>query len=95
MKHPYLLLAVSFFLAVLTPRVTAENWSAWRGPRGDGTSLETRALTEWTATRNIAWETAVTGAGHSSPIVWEDRIFTAAAMPEKMKGSVPESSSHG
>jgi hypothetical protein len=83
MKHPFLLLAVSFFLAGLTPRVTAENWPAWRGPRGDGTSLETRAPTEWSATRNIAWKTAVPGAGHSSPIVWDDRIFTATAMPEK------------
>ena len=85
MKHPCLLLAVSFFLAVLTPRVTAENWPAWRGPRGDGTSLETRAPTEWSATRNIAWKTVVPGAGHSSPIVWDDRIFTATAMPEKIE----------
>jgi outer membrane protein assembly factor BamB len=83
MKHPFLLLAISFFLAGLTPRVTAKNWPAWRGPRGDGTSLETRAPTEWSATRNIAWKTAVPGAGHSSPIVWDDRIFTATAMPEK------------
>ena len=83
MKHPFLLLAISFFLAGLTPRVTAENWPSWRGPRGDGTSLETRAPTEWSATRNIAWKTAVPGAGHSSPIVWDDRIFTATAMPEK------------
>ena len=83
MKHPCPLLAVSFFLAGLTPRVTAENWPAWRGPRGDGTSLETSAPTEWSATRNIAWKTAVPGAGHSSPVVWEDRIFTATAVPEK------------
>lgn len=83
MKHPCLLLAASLLLAGLTPRVTAENWPAWRGPRGDGTSLETSAPTEWSATRNITWKTAVPGAGHSAPIVWEDRIFTATAMPEK------------
>jgi len=83
MKHPCLLLAVPFFLAVLTPRVTAENWAAWRGPRGDGTSLETSVPTEWSATRNIAWKTAVPGAGHSSPIIWDDRVFTASALPDK------------
>jgi outer membrane protein assembly factor BamB len=83
MKHPCLLLAVPFFLAALTPRLTAENWPAWRGPRGDGTSLETSAPREWSATRNIAWKTAVPGAGHSSPIVWDDRVFTASALPEK------------
>jgi outer membrane protein assembly factor BamB len=84
MKHPCLFLAASLLLLTgLTPRVTAENWPAWRGARGDGTSLETSAPTEWSTTRNIAWKTAVPGAGHSSPIVWEDRIFTATAMPEK------------
>ena len=83
MKHPCLLLAASLLLAGLTPRVSAENWPAWRGPRGDGTSLETSAPTEWSATRNVAWKTVIPGAGHSSPVVWEDRIFTATAMPEK------------
>jgi hypothetical protein len=82
MKHPCLLLAASLLLAGLTPRVSAENWPAWRGPRGDGTSLETSAPTEWNATRNVAWKTVIPGAGHSSPIVWEDRVFTATAMPE-------------
>jgi outer membrane protein assembly factor BamB len=76
------LLAASLLLAGLTPRVSAENWPAWRGPRGDGTSLETSAPTEWNATRNVAWKTVIPGAGHSSPIVWEDRVFTATAMPE-------------
>jgi outer membrane protein assembly factor BamB len=83
MKHPCLLLSASLLLAGLTPRVTAENWPAWRGPRGDGTSLETGVPTEWSATRNVAWKTVVPGAGHSSPIVWEDRIFMATAVPEK------------
>src|ERR1035441_8436451 len=83
MKHPCLLLAVSLLLPGLTPRITAENWPAWRGPRGDGTSLETSATTEWSATRNVAWKTVLPGAGHSSPIVWGDRVFTATAIPEK------------
>ena len=83
MKHPCLLLVASFLLAGVAPRVTAENWPAWRGPRGDGTSLETSAPTEWSTTRNVVWKTAIPGAGHSSPIVWDDRIFTATAMPEK------------
>ena len=83
MKHPCLLLAASLLLAGLTPRVSAENWPAWRGPHGDGTSLETSAPTEWNATRNIAWKTVVPGAGHSSPIVWDDRVFTATAIPER------------
>ncbi|MGO8927774.1 MAG: PQQ-binding-like beta-propeller repeat protein [Limisphaerales bacterium] len=83
MKHPCLFLATFLLLAGLTPRAAADNWPAWRGPRGDGTSLEASAPTEWSVTRNIAWKTAVPGAGHSSPVVWDNRIFTATAFPER------------
>src|SRR5262245_47442833 len=58
----------------------AENWPAWRGPRLDGTSLETRVPVSWSATSNIVWKIPLPGSGHASPIVWEDRIFTVAAV---------------
>jgi outer membrane protein assembly factor BamB len=87
-KRHFLALALALALAPLTPRAAAENWPAWRGPRGDGTSLETSAPTRWSATQNIVWKTAVPGVGHSSPIVWGDRIFTATALPEKQERSL-------
>ncbi|HZL34356.1 MAG TPA: PQQ-binding-like beta-propeller repeat protein [Tepidisphaeraceae bacterium] len=52
-----------------------EEWPQWRGPRGDGTSLEQNVPTHWSATQNIAWKTPVPGMGHSSPVVFGDRIF--------------------
>jgi outer membrane protein assembly factor BamB len=58
----------------------AENWPAWRGPRGDGTSLETGIPIHWSATSNVLWSTEIPGIGHASPIVWGDRIFTVAAL---------------
>jgi len=30
--------------------------------------------------RNILWKTPIPGLGHSSPIVWEDRVFVATAI---------------
>ena len=60
----------------------AENWPCWRGPRGDGTSLEKDAPTIWNGSNNITWKTAVPGEGHSSPIVWDDQIFLTTAMKE-------------
>lgn len=59
-----------------------ENWPVWRGPNGDGTSGETNVPTKWSGTDNIAWKTAIPGSGHSSPIVWGDRIFLSTAVPE-------------
>lgn len=58
----------------------AENWPCWRGPRGDGTSLETNVPVQWDANTHILWKTPVPGIGHASPIVWEDVIFTATAL---------------
>ena len=54
----------------------------WRGPRLDGTSLETNVPVHWSATENVLWKTALPGAGHASPIVWADRVFTVTALPQ-------------
>lgn len=61
----------------------AENWPGWRGPRGDGTSLETNVPTEWDAPagKNVAWKVPVVGEGHASPIVWGERLFYATCLP--------------
>lgn len=65
----------------------AENWPGWRGPRGDGTSLETEVPKHWSATDNLAYRVAVPYLGHASPIVWGDHIFlvgTNLASHERM-----------
>lgn len=62
----------------------AEDWPGWRGPRGDGTSLERNVPTQWDAT-NAVWKTAVPGTGHASPVVWGDRVFTVTALPEQLE----------
>jgi outer membrane protein assembly factor BamB len=60
----------------------AENWPVWRGPRGDGTSMEKKVPTEWSPTKNIAWKTELPGIGHASPIVWENKIFTVTCLTD-------------
>jgi outer membrane protein assembly factor BamB len=64
----------------LGPSLNAENWPGWRGPQGDGTSVETNVPVHWSAQDNIAWKTALPGAGHASPIVWHDRVFLISAI---------------
>ena len=59
-----------------------QNWPGWRGPNGDGTSIETNVPTRWDSVTNILWKTAVPGIGYSSPIVWKDKLFTVTAIPE-------------
>ena len=67
----------------LSYSASAENWPMWRGPRGDGTSVEKDVPTQWSDTQNIAWKTAIPGKGHASPIVWNDRVFVVTADKEK------------
>lgn len=62
--------------------VNSQNWPGWRGPNGDGKSPETKVPVEWGAHKNMVWKSEVPGVGHSSPIVWEDRLFTLTAFPE-------------
>jgi outer membrane protein assembly factor BamB len=64
------------------PESRAENWPCWRGPRLDGTSLETDLPRFWSATSNLVWKTELPGVGHASPIAWQDWVFTVAALPE-------------
>ena len=50
-------------------------WPRWRGPSGQGVVEGTGYPDTWSDTTNVLWKTSVPGSGHSSPIVWNDRIF--------------------
>jgi len=72
-------------LAVILATVTlsAENWPQWRGPGSQGISSEANVPTEWSSTKNVAWKTELP-SGHSSPIVWNNRIFVTAAIEKEV-----------
>jgi len=74
-------------LALLTVATSAraEEWPAWRGPRGDGTSTETGVPTAWSAAENVAWKVPIPGKGHSSPIVSGDRVFVTTSIESEKK----------
>ncbi len=69
----------------LENRVRAENWPAFRGPRGDGTSLEQNVPVRWNGKtgENITWKVPLPGRGYASPAVWEDRIFLTSCLEDK------------
>lgn len=69
-------------LVVLSGAASAENWPGWRGPRGDGSSLDKNVPTQWSGSQNIAWKVPIPGIGHASPVIWGDRIFMVTCLPE-------------
>lgn len=36
----------------------------------------------WDSVTNVVWKSPVPGIGHSSPIIWEDKLFTTSALLE-------------
>ena len=69
------ILVVAVLTAGLVSPGHAEEWPGFRGPRGDGSSQETRAPLHWSPNQNIRWKAPLPGPGNGSPIVWGSRIF--------------------
>lgn len=75
---------VGLVIALSTLSAHAENWPNWRGPRGDGTSSESNIPTKWNGKtgENVAWKVEIPGVGHSSPVVWDDRLFITSCLSD-------------
>jgi outer membrane protein assembly factor BamB len=71
-----------FAALLLVPALFAadDDWSRWRGPNNDGMARGDAPL-EWDDKKNVAWRVSIPGRGHSSPIVWGDKIFLTTAVP--------------
>jgi hypothetical protein len=82
------LAAILLLLGTAPEAVRAENWPQFRGPRGDGTSLEKGVPIRWSATEGVRWRTAIPGEGHSSPVVWGRALLVTTAVKETGERSV-------
>jgi outer membrane protein assembly factor BamB len=59
------------------------NWPQWRGPLATGAAPHAEPPVVWSERdgTNIRWKTPIPGRGHSTPIVWGDRVFLTTAIP--------------
>ena len=72
---------ITLFLAGLAPlaalcSAAESNWPRFRGPNGTGSSPDKEVPATWTAP---LWEAELPGTGHSSPILWGDKLFLQSA----------------
>lgn len=60
----------------------AQNWPSFRGIRASGVSEGRPAPVSWDVSKsnNIEWKTAIAGLAHSSPVVWNNRVFITSAV---------------
>jgi outer membrane protein assembly factor BamB len=63
-------------VALAGTRAGAEHWPRFRGPNGSGVSTA-NIPAKWTDD-DYAWQVALPGKGHSSPVVWGERLFVTS-----------------
>jgi outer membrane protein assembly factor BamB len=80
------LAAAALATVLYAAALPAEEWPGWRGPRGDGTSAEASLPETWGPKENVRWKAAIPGVGHSSPVVWGDRVFVATCVEDGKDG---------
>lgn len=79
-----LLVLSSLVLALPVNQMLADghgNWPTWRPSSGNGVAEHATPPLEWGDEQNIKWKTEIPGAGYSTPIIWEDKIFLLTAVP--------------
>lgn len=64
------------------------DWPWWRGPNRDNTAPGETIPDEWSDAKNVVWKTPVSGRGHASPCVVEDRVVLATADEDEKVQSV-------
>jgi len=64
-----------------TPEDVARYWNRFRGPGGAATSAYANIPADWDGAsgKNILWKTPTPLEGKNSPILWDKRLFLAAA----------------
>ena len=75
------LFALATASVLLSSPLFADNWPEFRGPTGQGLVENGTPPVQWSKTQNVVWKQKVPGAGWSSPVVVDGRVFLTSAVP--------------
>lgn len=58
------------------------NWPSFRGQNAEGIAENFTLPVSWSVddSKNIKWKTPIPGLGHSSPVIWDNRVFVTTAI---------------
>jgi len=73
------------FTILFTPAVQGHEWTRFRGPNGQGISHAKTIPVKWTQD-DYNWKVSLPGGGHSSPVVWDDKVFVTSGDPKTAHG---------
>src|SRR5262245_12879641 len=71
---------IALALLFVCHAISAQEWTRFRGPNGTGVSEATTIPVKW-SDADFNWKVEIPGIGHSSPVVWGDKIFLLSADP--------------
>ena len=73
------------FLVEAKENTKIPNWPSFRGYRAAGVARNQNLPLHWEGKsgKNIKWKTAIPGLGHSSPVIWGDKLFLTTAVNTK------------
>jgi len=74
-------------VAVVAGVARADEWPRFRGPNGQGISDDKTIPVKWSE-QNIRWKIGLPGEGHSSPVVWGDRVFVTSVDEKTLTGTI-------
>src|SRR5687768_638805 len=66
------------WVALFCGSAFADEWTRFRGPNGSGVARDCEVPAAWTDA-DYNWKQTLPGVGHSSPVVWKERLFAASA----------------
>src|SRR5258705_12568056 len=73
-RHVKALRHTALISVALVCSASAQEWSRFRGPNGTGIS-RSKNIPARITDANIRWKVELPGTGHSSPVLWGERIF--------------------
>lgn len=88
MKKALIILVSIFSFYILSAQDhDLQQWPQFRGPFASGIMESTSIPDTWDVKKgeNMVWKTKIPGLGHSSPIIWNDKIFVTTAIAEGKK----------
>ncbi len=80
MRRSIFTASLAIFTAWLQAAADPGQWPKWRGPDDNGIARGDAPL-RWSDGENIKWKAPIAGRGHSSPVIWGDKIFLTTAVP--------------
>ncbi len=85
MSMVVVILLIFNFVPSLASEPVGVHWPGFRGPGASGVAERFSSPTSWNVedSENIKWVSPIAGLGHSSPVIWDDRIYITTAISGK------------